>query len=325
MEHNFEVALDNIIQLAKQNPEFNRELRKRLQTASSANVVSNGSSVTEDVAAIRAALEIRANTSINYAFVKEQRLWDQLIVDNLRMENASINLKDDEDHRFYIFCVNAFYQVENIINYFFYKKYPVINDLLNEIERATSLEKYPFKRKGNEKNVGDITIVNKINAFCNISFPNEKSFKINLNAIRMVRNEGAHRCMIIKKNAKDSSFLHQFLTQHTFNSIRIIIKKLVRSIESQLSTVKASSLNKLNISKKEKDKNEVKGEKDNLHTVSAQISSMLPSSCFVKYGDQTEQIPPQLFKQIMHLKTGDMINLSIKNKKIINVITDCAN
>ena len=83
MEHDLEEALDNIIQLAKQNPEFNRELRKRLQIAPSASSVSNGSSVTEDVAAIRAALEIRANTSINYAFVKEQRLRDQLIVDNL--------------------------------------------------------------------------------------------------------------------------------------------------------------------------------------------------------------------------------------------------
>ena len=107
MDEKLKVAIDKIVLLTKQNPEFNDELRKRLDLSIPAN--SFHGNIPENIIAIRSALEIRGNYSINYDFVEESRLKDQLLIDNLRMENASLNLKEREETRFYVFCVNAFY------------------------------------------------------------------------------------------------------------------------------------------------------------------------------------------------------------------------
>ena len=70
-----------------------------------------------DTEAIRKHLEIRANVSIDYDFIKNDRVKKQLIKDNLRMENIRLNVKKDELTRFYEFCINAFYQLEELLNY----------------------------------------------------------------------------------------------------------------------------------------------------------------------------------------------------------------
>lgn len=119
MDEKLKSTIDKIVQLSKQNPEFDAELRKRLEITSSANVVSSQMSIRDDVHAIRETLEIRANNSISYDFILakgNQRLRDQLLIDNLRMENAALNLKEKELERFYSFCANAFYQIENVVN-----------------------------------------------------------------------------------------------------------------------------------------------------------------------------------------------------------------
>ena len=112
--------------------------------------MSDSSRVSDDVAFIRSALCIKANNSITYDFITNQRLKDQLIIDNLRMENAAYNLQEKEIDRFYIFCVNAFYQVENIVNYYFHISYPQIQDLLTVIENNTQNDgeggKYQFRK-----------------------------------------------------------------------------------------------------------------------------------------------------------------------------------
>ena len=134
MDEKLKLTIDKIVQLSKQNPEFDAELRKRLEITSSANVVSSQMSICDDVHAIRETLEIRANNSISYDFILakgNQRLRDQLLIDNLRMENAALNLKEKELERFYSFCANAFYQIENVVNFYFYVMFPDIDNLLN--------------------------------------------------------------------------------------------------------------------------------------------------------------------------------------------------
>ena len=137
MDEKIKATIEKIVALSKQNEEFNLEMRKLFGKTVSASTVSDSQTISDDIAAIRAALEIRGNHSIDYGFIKEQRLKEQLFIDNLRMENAALNLKEKESDRFYTFCVNAFYQVENIVNYYFHKSYPDINDLLTAIENAT--------------------------------------------------------------------------------------------------------------------------------------------------------------------------------------------
>ena len=251
------------------------------------------SSVSTDVTAIRSALEIRATESLKYSFVKVPRLRDQLIIDNLRMENAALNLQERESDRFYIFCVNAFYQLENIINYYYHVMFPNINSLLTEIERATSTdpEKYKFKRSGTEKNVADIAVYYKITSICNSLFPENISLKSTLNNLRKIRNDGEHRCQVLMEKRDESNNLYQFLQSATFNSVRVDLIKVVSAIEDIMQE----------------------------RVVEGVITTMLASSCFVSYDGKTEQLPPKLFSKVKHLKGEDKIAIVIQANKIIDI------
>ena len=251
MDEKIKATIEKIVALSKQNEEFNLEMRKLFGKTVSASTVSDSQTISDDIAAIRAALEIRGNHSIDYGFIKEQRLKEQLFIDNLRMENAALNLKEKESDRFYTFCVNAFYQVENIVNYYFHKSYPDINDLLTAIENATKNDSdgkksFRFKRaKGEkseyvEKNVSDIDMFYKMNALCNIMFPNDKAIKSTLSNLRKVRNEGEHRCQIIWEEKNEENKLYVFLKKATFNSIRITLKKVVSEVKANLQSLEKS-------------------------------------------------------------------------------------
>ena len=243
MDEKLKSTIDKIVQLSKQNPEFAAELRKRLNMTSSANVVSSQMSICDDVHAIREALEIRANNSISYDFILakgNQRLRDQLLIDNLRMENAAFNLKEKEQERFYSFCANAFYQIENAVNFYFYVMFPDIDNLLSFIENATNIDgKYSFKRNTNKeyKSVSDIEITHKLNAICNTLFPDDKNIKATYSQLRQVRNEGAHRCMVIMEEHDESNALYRFFKYNTFNSIRIVLIKLIGTIKQEIENV----------------------------------------------------------------------------------------
>lgn len=302
MDEKLKPVLHKVIQLTRENPEFNTELRKALEIAPSAISVSAiDNIVTRDITAIREALEIRANASVSYAFVGEQRLRDQLIIDNLRMENAALNLKEPEEERFYSFCVNAFYQLENIVNYYFHVTFPKIEDLLSIIEEYTEEEisnDFKFKRNGREKNVSDIPIAHKINALCNILFHGDK-FKMTLGQLRQVRNEGEHRCMIIQQEKNDKNSLYRFFKYNTFNTIRIYLIKVVLAIKSNIG----------------------KSIVENKTSIKAVISSLLPSACYVKYNDKTEPLPEKLLHKVAKNSNGDVIELIIDNGRITDIKT----
>lgn len=298
MDKNLETTIHRIKALASQNQEFDKEMRKMFGKTSPADSFFAPNEISTNVVAIREALEIRANKSIFYDFIENQRLKDQLIIDNLRMENSALNLQINEDERFYSFCVNAFYQLENLINYYFHTTYPNINDLLTVIENTTENSRYPFKRnsKNQEKTVGDIHMVSKINAICDLLLPNVDHIKENLSSLRKVRNEGAHRCMVIFKD-EDNNQLYKFRKFNSINEVRIILKKVVNSIESKI-----KNLNK-----------EIK--------CVATITSMLPSCCYIKYDDiiGSFQLEHKFFSKVKSLKSGDKIEIIKRNKQILSV------
>lgn len=242
MDEKLKTTIDKILKLCTQNPEFDKELRRRMQIENSPRNNSNDDSVSNDVHFIREALGIKADNSISYDFILNkgnQRLRDQLLIDNLRMENAALNLKDKEQERFYVFCVNAFYQIENVVNFYLHVKYPKITDLLKSIEKATSDDgKYAFivNPKKEYLNVGDIEITFKLSAICNSLFPEDR-IKMTFSQLRQVRNEGAHRCMIIIEEHDENNALYKFFKYNTFNSIRIALKRLVTAIKDDLDSM----------------------------------------------------------------------------------------
>lgn len=293
MDDKIKTTIEKIKLLANQNQEFAKEMKKIFGKSESSSDLPILTSVSSDVSAIRSALEIRATESLKYNFVKVPRLRDQLIIDNLRMENAALNLQEKESDRFYIFCVNAFYQLENIINYYYHVMFPNVNDLLNEIEKATSNEpeRYRFKRNGKEINVSDVAAYYKIIAICDTLFPDNLQLKVTLNNLRKIRNEGEHRCQVINEKRDESDNLYQFLQTATFNGVRTSLLKVVSTIETMMQE----------------------------RIVEGEIKNILPSTCFVSYDEKTEQLPNKLFAKVKFLKEKDKIQIILFANKIIDV------
>lgn len=297
MDEKIKSTVYKIKLLAEQNPEFYQEMQKLFGKTASASDININSNISSDITAIRSALEIRANASITYSFVKYQRLRDQLIIDNLRMENAALNLQDPEADRFYVFCVNAFYQVENILNYFYHTVFPEVESLLKEIEDTTQDEKndFRFRRTGKEQNVGSIPVAHKLNAFFNSYLPEESSLKWSIGTLRQVRNEGEHRCDIIRQEKDENNNLYKFFKSKTFNYVRIDLIKFVNAIEYKL-------------------KNPDIEEK-----IESVIKSKLPSACYVLLREKSVLLPNKLYAKIKHLDNGAKIILTITGNKINDV------
>lgn len=293
MDEKIKSTVHKIKLLAEQNPEFYQEMQKLFGKTASASDVNMNSNIFSDIAAIRSALEIRANASITYSFVQNPRLRDQLIIDNLRMENAALNLQDPEADRFYVFCVNAFYQVENILNYFYHTVFPEVESLLKEIEDATQKNDFRFIRTGKEQNVGSISIAHKLNAFFNSYLPEERSLKWSIGTLRQVRNEGEHRCDIIRQEKDENNNLYKFFKLKTFNYVRIDLIKFVNAIEYKL-----------------------KNPEEKIESV---IKSKLPSACYVLLRGKSVLLPNKLYAKIKHLDNGAKIILTITGNKINDV------
>ena len=297
MDEKIKSTVHKIKLLAEQNPEFYQEMQKLFGKTASASDVNMNLNIFSDIAAIRSALEIRANASITYSFVQNPRLRDQLIIDNLRMENAALNLQDPEADRFYVFCVNTFYQVENILNYFYHTVFPEVESLLKEIEDATQDEKndFRFRRTGKEQNVGSIPIAHKLNAFFNSYLPEEGSLKWSIGTLRQVRNEGEHRCDTIRQEKDENNNLYKFFKSKTFNYVRIDLIKFVNAIEYKLKNP------------------------DTEEKIESVIKSKLPSACYVLLREKSVLLPNKLYAKIKHLDNGAKITLTITGNKINDV------
>jgi hypothetical protein len=306
-----EALLLFIEKLAKEpgNEWFVERLKDSLQKKTPNSIFFITDAISKDVSSIRKALEIRAKASISYDFIDNQRLRNQLIIDNLRMENAALNLKEKESDRFYTFCVNAFYQVENITNFYYFMKFPNIDILLDEIETNTKNEKYIKNRfirekRNKETDVSSIHIFYKINAICNSIFPDDTSFKWTLGMIRKIRNEGEHRCNVIINDKNEDDSIFKFFQENDFNSIRICLIKLTNGIKNQLAIPKTITI------PKESPITEIRGI----------VSSKLPGACFIKIESNIYNIPNSLIWKTKDYKVGDCIIVSFKDNAIIDII-----
>lgn len=281
--------------------EILKQIKKNIGgTEAGQKMVANNTS--DDIHAIRGYLSIRGDVSISYDFIKEQRLQDQLKVDNLRMENAALNLNKDEVDRFYIFCINAFYQVENIINYYFYTTFPDIDNLLSIVEMATKNDgEYSFKRKEKqkEKSVGDIPVYYKINAICNMLFPENISIEIFFSNLRKVRNEGEHRCHVLYEEKGNMDQVSKFLHEQTFDSVRSSLMRIVEAVRENVGK-------SYNPTMEPPIKNGV-------------ITQILPSACFVSIGNEIIQLPNKLFYKVKEKRSNDNIVCFYAGDELVDI------
>lgn len=195
----------------------------------------------EEIEKIKDALELRAEPSIDYSFVRDIFVQRQLMIDNLRMENILLNLSMPERERHDNFCVNAFLQVENILNYYYCEKFGKDFDtILADIEDATRYDKYPFKRVPGKTYyyVSDIAIASKIQAFCNQFFPSGPNVKDytakNLHNLRNIRNDIFHRAGENDDSNKKAAGQEKSAPSPTSAIFRDTLRRLVQEVKNQL-------------------------------------------------------------------------------------------
>ncbi len=196
-----------------------------------------------DISDIREVLNIKGLRSIDYSFLKkdnEKRLREQLEIDNIRMENAAVTTRiTDEVERFYTFSINALYQIENLINYYYYELFSSEKGF-NSRDFVKYLKKNnPILQKDENQylldkitNVSDVALAYKLFAL-NGNILNSYEYN-RLNDLRDLRNEGLHRCSIIMRNNEINNPIFKFFGSETFNSVRSLLKKIVRMICSDL-------------------------------------------------------------------------------------------
>ena len=195
----------------------------------------------QEIEKVKEALELRADFSIDYSFVKDIFVQRQLMIDNLRMENVLLNLSMSEMERYENYCVCAFLQVENILNYYFCEKYSKdLDSILADIEDVTQYDKYPFKRIPNKTYlyVSEIPIASKIQAFCNEFFPfdstNTDYTTKNLHALRNIRNDIFHRAGEGGDKPADEAKKGKTATKPTATVFRDTLRRLVLEVKNQL-------------------------------------------------------------------------------------------
>jgi len=179
------------------------EIKKKNSEQSKSDCCDELIPIKSDTEAIRNHLEIRANVSMDFEFVKNERVKKQLIKDNLKMENSRLDIQIKNDtERFYNFCVEAFYQIEELVNYYFGMKY-TFEDFILLISSKNNGKIF------NQKQLSEITIAEKIFVFEGLFYYGQVDavgktirYESTINLIREVRNEDSHRCNIIEQDSE---------------------------------------------------------------------------------------------------------------------------
>lgn len=229
--------LDFIFEISQEkgNEWFKEELKNRvfrdINPYSNKNLLLD---LKKDTFKILDFLNISPELTIDYSFINYTLLRKRLEFDNLRMENARYDLAEkDEMLRLYNYIINAFYQIENLINFYYHEKYKTIDRILAHLE---SIEGTKFKRK-DEKSLGDITISAKIFAF-NATFYKFKSKEdytgYNIDSLRLIRNESSHRITRIKSIENENKRLHDFLKHATFDSVLALVRGVADKVKENV-------------------------------------------------------------------------------------------
>ncbi|ARV12013.1 hypothetical protein BTO09_06480 [Gilvibacter sp. SZ-19] len=182
---------------------------------------------------IKYYLSLSPELSIDYSYIPHKTLRARLELDNLRMEGVRLDMQEKKEFtRFFDYLVFAFYQVENLINFYYYDLFPVVDDLIDHLE---SIEGTRFRGNNSITNIGDIPIATKIYSF-NKTFFNIKGNYTGhtIDNLRKVRNEGVHRCSILAKSPmEERNNLQKFLKFATYDSILSDLTKLSNTVEGE--------------------------------------------------------------------------------------------
>ncbi|MDQ2769893.1 MAG: hypothetical protein M3Y54_05265 [Bacteroidota bacterium] len=147
-------------------------------------------------------LRFQTEPSLRYEKVADLRVRKQLLADNMRMEHAlhDVEFFPDfgEELAFRRFCVFAFFQVEEMLTYYYFNKF---FHNMNNMRQTFASYNIDAKYLEKAKKVSDLQTFILINAY-NYEFFESKGDKKTwgLDNLRNVRNLEEHRCTILIKN-----------------------------------------------------------------------------------------------------------------------------
>lgn len=143
---------------------------------------------------------------INYELIDNEQVKAKLIKDNERMEMILLDKIHSPEDKFISFCTAAFYQIENLINFFYWKRFRDISELLQFL-----FDNNPaFKKRWNSierikgfKKISDLDINVLIYLF-EKEFYFDKGIFYNqeITMLREIRNDDSHRCVVSNFNSE---------------------------------------------------------------------------------------------------------------------------
>ena len=203
MDEKLKTTIEKIVQLSKQNPEFDIELRKALNVGRASNDVPSANKRIEHIEKYL-GLDYSGDNQpslIDYSFIQESEVRAQLVSDNREMMRFRYGTRYhaicfDE------FCRYAHLQAEMLLNYFYDLKNNNFNAVLVHIKTYN-----PTANLDNAKSLGSISYNSKLWAFKTEFNLDYKIYTV-LDNLRRVRNDSSHR-----SPEKEEKSIHDYRKQ----------------------------------------------------------------------------------------------------------------
>lgn len=161
--------------------------------------------------------QIQGDPTVDYSWVKNEMVRNQLILDNFRM--GSIYHKSRNRNHFelfYDFCCHAFFQLEELTNFYLHESRITIDDFVTSYNSISEEYKISADKLGS---VLDATmnqkihfVKNKFNSQIGVVFYTIKS-------LTGARNEGLHRNSVKIKSEEANDKLVRFLKGQNYHSV----------------------------------------------------------------------------------------------------------
>ena len=143
---------------------------------------------------------------LDYDSIKHPQVKARLIKDNLKMEMILLDNIHLPEDKFISFCTSAFHQIENLLNYYYWQKFPDINDFKKYMlaNNPAFLKKWKnIDRLGNYKKIGDFDINLLVYLFEKENYFDKKIYYNNeITFLREIRNDDSHRCSVYSFDKK---------------------------------------------------------------------------------------------------------------------------
>lgn len=141
---------------------------------------------------------------IDYSFITNENVRKRLIGDNMKMEKILLDKIHSTEDKFIAFCTSAFHQIENLLNYYYWKRFPDFADLLEFLlvnnPRFKSRYNNLNSAKNHIKKFKDLNINVLLFIFEKEFYigPKMKYYDRRLSKLREIRNDDSHRCSVIE-------------------------------------------------------------------------------------------------------------------------------